>query len=985
MVKGLRVIWLSLLFSICLSGIAFSAQVTTDTTDYFPGSTVTITGSGFAARESVTVQVTHADGTPTGGQGHDPWKVKANNAGGFTTYWVVSFDDNVGETLLVTATGKSSGLIATTTFVDAKVVDFRQVANEDTTDLVWINSILQQNNSKYFEHMSVPQRIIFVGTDSTVGNKHVLTLSHQATKGGDSTHAYDFITSWDQAIAAADFIALGQNLLSRLNSEACDPNIGPGTDSAMCDALRNGPNMCSGWVDDAMGSVLGDDVDTVVKYYEVQHGDRTFKIYGSQPVSLCSLVFLGYSPSGGDFYAEYRLVWTSASDSILIELAGRLALGPGGFGFSYGDGKGSSQISGGPYHFKLDQLDGDALGSQDNQIKGADINEPFVCPTCDVTGPADPVCPGDTNTHTVTDSGTCTNQSIIWSISGNGIIIGPDTGTSVTVVAGSTCNATYIVTATITCDNCTSGVSCSDTVLVNDNAPPVITCPTDKVFDCVLGATGTATATDNCDNNVAITSSDEIISTRCPRVIKRTWIATDDCGNADTCMQTITVQDTTKPVITFCPPNKVFDCVKGDTGVATATDNCGSVTISRIDSTVSARCPLVIKRTWTATDTCGYSSSCVQTITVQDTTKPVITCPTDKVFDCVLGNAGTATATDNCDPAPVITSKDSTVSARCPIIIKRTYTATDTCGNKNSCVQTITIQDTTKPVFTFCPPNKMFDCVKGDTGVATATDNCGSVTISRIDSTISARCPQIIKRTWTATDTCGNKSFCVQNITVQDTTKPTISGPADGNVFICKPGDLAKAPICASDNCSRVKLEKTSGGGSICNITGDSPVCCTLTFLADTTGKYVFIFKATDTCGNMAFDTVACNVKLNRPPVASCPPDREIVQTPPCRVCVGPFTCTDPDNNLASSIVTGGTLSGGQVCFDAEAGKKTYTITLICTDSCGLADTCSTSVTVDCKQVPTLSQWGLIIFSLLLLGFVTRFVYRRRKLSTPAG
>jgi len=730
----LRVIWLSLLFSICISGIAFSAQVVTDTTDYFPGSTVTITGSGFASRESVTVQVTHADGTPSGGLGHDPWKVKANNAGGFTTYWVVPFDDNVGETLLVTATGQSSGLIATTTFADKGVVDFRQVANEDTTDLVWINSILQQNNSTYFEHMSVPQRIIFVGTDSTVGNKHVLTLSHQATKGGDSVHAYDFITSWDQSIAAANFMAPGQNLLSRLNSEACDPNIGPGTDSAMCDALRNGPNSCTGWVDDAMGSVLGDNVASRVTAYEVQHGDRIFKVYGSQPVSLCSLDFIGYSSSGSDFYAEYRLVWTSASDSILIEFAGRLALGGDGTGFSYGPGKGASQISGGPYHFKLDKLDGDALGSQDNQIKGADVITP--CPTCSISGP-DPVECGDTNIYTVTVNGTCTNQSISWSISGNGSIIGPDTGTSVIVVAGNTCNASYILTATITCDNCVNGVSCSDTVLVNDNTPPSITCPANMVLDCNIGATGT----------------------------------------------------------------------------------------------------------------------------------------------------GTATATDNCVTNVTITSTDSILSVSCPVIIKRTWTATDGCGNMSSCVQTITIQDTTKPV---------------------------------------------------------------------------INAPADKDTFICN-ADTLKFMVCATDNCSSVKLEKISGPGSLCNITGPSPVCCTLKSFVSVSGTYTFIFKATDTCSNMAFDTVVCKVKVNTPPPPNCPTnDTFTFLCTADTVCVGPFTCADPDTNLASEqAYVNGTptpIVNGTVCFLPSNQDNVYTVTLICTDSCGKADTCMTLVTVKFVNQPPVAM-----------------------------
>ena len=74
---------------------------------------------------------------------------------------------------------------------------------------------------------------------------------------------------------------------------------------------------------------------------------------------------------------------------------------------------------------------------------------------------------------------------------------------------------------------------------------PAITCPVDVTIECTDSTdpddTGTATATDICDDTPVITFSDVTVGGSCPQLytITRTWIATDDCGNAGTCNQTI--------------------------------------------------------------------------------------------------------------------------------------------------------------------------------------------------------------------------------------------------------------------------------------------------------------------------------------------------------------------------------------------------------------------------------------------------------------
>jgi len=387
-------------------------------------------------------------------------------------------------------------------------------------------------------------------------------------------------------------------------------------------------------------------------------------------------------------------------------------------------------------------------------------------------------------------------------------------------VAAGSCPQEKTVTRTWTAtDDCGNASSCEQTINVVDTTAPVVTCPGDVTIQCDVSSnpsnTGEATGTDNCDLEVDIAYSDAVSSGSCPdeQTITRTWTGTDDCGNIGSCDQIVTIIDTSAPAIT-CPDDITVQCTQdvesstdiscitalvpalqstspAETGSATATDNCDEdPAISFSDSSVDGTCPQeeVITRTWTAVDNCGNSTTCDQIISVVDTTAPEITCPDDVTIECVpdigtiscLGdivgisantdpaNAGSATASDNCDNAPAITFNDSIASGSCPQerTVTRTWTGTDDCGNASSCVQVITVVDSTAPVIT-CPADTTVNCEddssSAGTGTATASDNCDNeVTIAESDSVAAGSCPQeeVITRTWTGTDDCGNASSC---------------------------------------------------------------------------------------------------------------------------------------------------------------------------------------------------------------------------------
>jgi hypothetical protein len=91
---------------------------------------------------------------------------------------------------------------------------------------------------------------------------------------------------------------------------------------------------------------------------------------------------------------------------------------------------------------------------------------------------------------------------------------------------------TYLIT-----DNAGNTQTCVRTFTVIDALAPTLTCPANTTVQCTAStlpaATGTATATDNCDPTLTVTFSDVTVAGSCPqeRTITRTWSATDDCGN----------------------------------------------------------------------------------------------------------------------------------------------------------------------------------------------------------------------------------------------------------------------------------------------------------------------------------------------------------------------------------------------------------------------------------------------------------------------
>jgi hypothetical protein len=286
------------------------------------------------------------------------------------------------------------------------------------------------------------------------------------------------------------------------------------------------------------------------------------------------------------------------------------------------------------------------------------------------------------------------------------------------------------------------------------------------------------------------------------------------------CSFQVTVNDTQNPKIS-APLDASYQCASevppASPAQATASDNCSAPTVSVLESNNggagTSASPLIITRTFTATDSAGLKASASQTITVIDNTPPTIACPPNITIDAIPGTCSTpvsftVTANDNCSAATVVTSKVSgsffqvgttTVNA----------TATDAAGNSQSCSFTVTVKDIGAPVITtngqtitLWPPNHKYATVNVTDLIASVSDLCD---------------PSI-----------GMGSVRIANVTSDE---PNNSG-GDGNTT----NDILIAPDCKSVQLRSER--KGNGNGRV----------------------YTLTFKVTDSSGNVATATAKVTV-----------------------------------------------------------------------------------------------------------------------------
>src|SRR5262245_55245194 len=347
---------------------------------------------------------------------------------------------------------------------------------------------------------------------------------------------------------------------------------------------------------------------------------------------------------------------------------------------------------------------------------------------------------------------------------------------------------------TVSCTT-TNGGSCSFTVTVFDKQNPTITCSSNIVVNAPAGQTSLVvnypapTLTDNC-SGVTVTCAPASGSPFPVGTTMVTCTAIDTTTNSTACTFTVSVNVTTTntpPTIT-CPGNITTNntpgtCARTLAFAAAAAGSPAPAVTCKIGSTVITSpfsFPVgTTMVTCTATNVAG-TVSCSFTVTVNDTEPPVLVgCPTNNFFlQCLRDPPGppNVTATDNCDGnVPVIfTQTQSNTNSSCNNVITWMWTAIDRAGNRGSCTQTLTVNDTNAPVISGCT-NLTAAAAAGQLGAIigfapTAFDFCaGPVPVNCTPMPGYFAIGQT-PVSCEAVDPCGNRTRCSFTVTVTATT-----------------------------------------------------------------------------------------------------------------------------------------------------------------------------------------------------------------------
>ncbi len=486
----------------------------------------------------------------------------------------------------------------------------------------------------------------------------------------------------------------------------------------------------------------------------------------------------------------------------------------------------------------------------------------------------------------------------------------------------------------------------SFTVTVTDTTPPALTVPASVSVPATSGSgavvTYTATATDIVDGAVTPVCSPASGSQFSVGATTVTCTAADTRGNSGSGSFTVTVTagDTSPPTVTV-PASMVLEATGPSGAIATFTASAAD----DVDGPLPATCtpasggtfPIAATTvTCSATDSHGNTGSASFTVTVRDATPPAVSVPPNATLttttNAPVAHTFAATAMDLVD-GPLVPICIPPSGSLFPVgATTVTCTASDSHGNAGSAsfTVTVTLVDTTAPVVTV--PDNMIVEASGPAGAvvtfsASATDN--------VDGTVPATCMPASGSTFPidrTTVTCsssdghGNTGSASFDVRVHDTTRPTVTVPADVTILApTRDGVPYTFTATASDVVDgAIATICTPASGSVFPV-GTTTVTCTATDAHDNVGSASFV--------------VTVVLDDSTPPVVTVPAPMTVEATR-AGGAIAIFTASALDNLDGPLTPT---------CVPASGSTfplGTTTVTCTATDAHGNVGTASFTVTV---------------------------------------
>ena len=262
------------------------------------------------------------------------------------------------------------------------------------------------------------------------------------------------------------------------------------------------------------------------------------------------------------------------------------------------------------------------------------------------------------------------------------------------------CASNYeIVRTVVATDVCGNTANDSYSVIVIDSIPPEIVTVAENIsIGCGDVVPEILPNISDACSEWTLTFGDVETELDCPsnRLITRTFMATDECGNTAQSIQEITILDEVAPILETVPGNLVLECgEETPTDETVATDACSEINLWFVDSIAPGECPQeeIIYRYHFAEDACGNQASATQIIEIVDNTPPAISGEPLIMIDCSEVDSPLVTSSDACGESILTYTSTGIGEGTFAQNEVRIYTSTDECGNSSSAIQLVEYTD----------------------------------------------------------------------------------------------------------------------------------------------------------------------------------------------------------------------------------------------------------------------------------------------------